>query len=159
LIRVEAFKQRVELVRSLDTRPVQVTVSGEIGPWLESAQAADVLGVSMYRQTYNDLFGYFMYPISPAYYYARTKTVGGYVDQVIVSELQAEPWFSEPIESRELGDWYDYFTVEMFEENISFAQDAGIGEVSFWGVEWWMAIRNAGDSRLWEKAGEVFRSR
>ena len=73
-----------------------------------------------------------------------------------MSELQAEPWFSEPIESRELTDWYGHFTVEMFEQNIAFARDAGIGEVSLWGVEWWMAMRDAGDGRLWEEAGELF---
>ncbi len=156
LISIEQFKQRVELVRSLDARPIMVTVSGEIGPWLESAQAADVLGISMYRQTWNDLYGYFVYPISPEFYFARATLVRDNVDAVIVSELQAEPWFPEPIRSRPLTDWYHYFTAEMFETNVRFAQEAGLPEVYLWGAEWWVALHNAGDDRLWQVAKEVF---
>ncbi|MFA4845921.1 MAG: hypothetical protein WC654_05160, partial [Patescibacteria group bacterium] len=156
LITTAQFNERVELVRSLDSRPILVTVSGEIGPWLDSAQAADVLGISMYRQTWNDFYGYFVYPISPEFYYVRTALVRDEVDSVIVSELQAEPWFSAPIASRPLTDWYPNFTSEMFENNIRFAQEAGLPEVYLWGAEWWVALREAGDDRLWNVAQEIF---
>ncbi len=156
LLSVEQFKQRVDLVRSLDARPIMVTVSGELGPWLDSAQAADVLGISMYRQTYNDLWGYFVYPISPAFYTVRASLVHDAVDAVIVSELQAEPWFPEAIDHRPLTDWYDTFTAEMFENNIQFARDARLSEVYLWGAEWWVAMKHAGDDRLWNVAKEVF---
>lgn len=156
LITTAQFKERVERVRSLDPRPILVTVSGEIGPWLESAQAADVLGFSMYRQTWNDLFGYFVYPISPEFYAVRASLVHDDVPSVIISELQAEPWFPEPLASRPLTDWYELFTAEMFENNIQFARDARLSEVYLWGAEWWVALKDAGDDRLWNVAKEVF---
>ena len=150
------IKERVDLVRNLDDRPIQMTVSGELGSWLDSAEAADILGISMYRQTWNDYFGYFIYPISPDYYYFRAKLVDGHTQQVIVSELQAEPWFNEPIESRPIVDWYDTFTVEMFQDNINFAREAGLSEVYLWGAEWWYALRQAGEDRLWDEAQSIF---
>lgn len=150
------FKERVDLVRTLSDKPIQVTVSGEIGPWEDAVQAADVLGLSMYRTTHNNVFGHFVYPLSPSYYYFRTELVKDRVSKVIVSELQAEPWFHAPIESRALTDWYEAFTVEMFEENIDFATDAQISEVYLWGVEWWYALKQAGDERLWKVAEKLF---
>ncbi|NQV89578.1 MAG: beta-galactosidase [Parcubacteria group bacterium] len=153
---VPQITERVDLVRRLDDRPIQMTVSGELGSWIDSAEAADILGISMYRQTWNDLFGYFVYPLSPEYYYFRAKLVDGHVQQVIVSELQAEPWFNEPINTRSIADWYDAFTVEMFQENISFAREAGLSEVYLWGAEWWYALRQAGEDRLWNEAQSIF---
>lgn len=150
------FKERVDLVRTLSDKPIQVTVSGEIGPWEDSAQAADVLGLSMYRQTHNDVFGHFIYPLSPSFYYFRAEMVGDSVSKVIVSELQAEPWFYAPIESRPLTDWYDAFTVELFEDNIDFVNNAQISEAYLWGAEWWYALHQAGEDRLWETAKELF---
>ncbi|MBI4592241.1 endo-1,4-beta-xylanase [Candidatus Uhrbacteria bacterium] len=150
------FKERVDLVRLLDDRPIQVTVSGELGPWLDSAQAADVLGISLYRQTWNDLFGYFVYPLTPEYYFFRAQLVRDYVSQVVVSELQAEPWFPEPIESRPMTQWYDAFDAQMLKNNVAFAQEVGVSEAYLWGAEWWYALKVAGDERLWEAAREVF---
>jgi hypothetical protein len=155
-ISVAEFKQRVDLVRSLDDRPIQATVSGELGPWLESAQAADVLGISMYRQTWNDLYGYFVYPLTPEYYYFRAQLVEGYVSKVIISELQAEPWFPEPIESRPLTDWYDSFTAQTFNKNVAFAREVGVSEAYLWGAEWWYTLKKAGDDRLWNAARTIF---
>lgn len=150
------FQERVDLVRSLDDRPIQVTVSGELGPWLDSAKSADILGISMYRQTWNDLFGHFVYPLTPDYYYFRSTLIRGAVSQVVVSELQAEPWFSAPIESKPLLEWYDSFTVEMFNQNVQFAQEAGLSEAYLWGAEWWYALKEQGDDRLWEEARPLF---
>lgn len=155
-ISVEQFQERIALVRSLDARPIMVTVSGELGPWLDSAQAADVLGISMYRQTWNDLYGYFVYPIAPEFYTLRASLVQADVASVIVSELQAEPWFPEPISHRPLTDWYENFTAEMFQSNLRFAREAGLPEVYFWGAEWWYALKQAGDDRLWNVAKEIF---
>jgi hypothetical protein len=146
----------VDLVRSLDERPIQVTVSGELGPWRDAAQAADILGISMYRQTWNDVFGYFIYPLTPAYYFFRAQLVQDDVSQVIISELQAEPWFSDTIQSRPFADWYESFTSEMLEQNVSFAREVGVAEAYLWGAEWWYALKQVGEDRLWETAKHIF---
>lgn len=150
------FQERVDSVRKLDGRPIQVTVSGEIGPWLESAAAADVLGMSMYRETWNDLFGYFIYPLTPEFYYLRANLVRNQVERIVVSELQAEPWFSEPRESRAPTDWYETFPVESLENNVNFVREAGLREAYLWGAEWWYALKADGDERLWNEAKKIF---
>ncbi len=155
-ISLEEFNERIELVRSLDDRPIQATVSGEVGPWKDVAKSADVLGISLYRQTWNDLFGYFVYPISPEYYYIRSKFVEGDVDRVIVSELQAEPWFPEAIESRPVVDWYEAFDAQMFQNNLDFVKQARLPEAYLWGAEWWYLLKLNGEPRLWNTAKTVF---
>jgi hypothetical protein len=150
------LKERIDLVRSLADQPIQVTASGEISPWLSSAESADILGISMYRQTWNDLFGYFVYPLSPEYYFLRARLVEDSVQKILISELQAEPWFFESIDSRPITDWYEVFTKENFQDNVQFARDAGLSEVYLWGAEWWYAMKEAGDNRLWEVAEDVF---
>ena len=153
---VQAFFEEVEFVRGLDDHPIQVTVSGEMEPWNRAGSVADVLGVSMYRITWNDLFGYWFFPITPEFYRVRAKLVSPYVEKVIISELQAEPWFPEPIENRSLDEWYTAFDAEIFEKNIDFAERTGLSEVYLWGAEWWYLLRENGDSRLWDVGREVF---
>ncbi|TAL49686.1 hypothetical protein EPN81_05075 [Patescibacteria group bacterium] len=150
------FQERVERVRSLDGRPIQATVSGELGSWIDSAKVADVLGISLYRQTWNDFFGYFIYPLTPEYYFFRASLVQDDISKVIVSELQAEPWFPEPIESRPLTQWYESFDVDLFEDNVAFAREVGVSEAYLWGAEWWYVLKEAGDDRLWKAARQLF---
>lgn len=151
------FQERVDLVRKLDpSHPIQITVSGELTDWKNEAKAADVLGISMYRLTWNDLFGYFIYPLTPQFYYTRARLIESSVEKVIISELQAEPWFSEPIESKTLDKWYNAFDEEMFRKNIEFVNEAMLPEVYLWGAEWWYLLKINGDERLWEVAEEVF---
>ena len=155
-VTMEQFNERVSIVRELDNKPIQVTVSGELGPWKDAAKQADILGLSMYRQTWNDFFGHFMYPISPEFYYLRAQLVKDYVSRVIVSELQAEPWFPEPIENRPILEWYDAFDVEKFENNLDFARKARLLEAYLWGAEWWYLLKENGDDRLWNVAKSAF---
>ncbi len=150
------LKREIDLVRSFDARPIQLTVSGELEPWLPLAVRADQLGYSLYRTTYNSYIGYFRYPLPPAWYALRSLLIRPWVPRTIVSELQAEPWFPEAIGQRPLRDWYDVFTDEDLKENVEFAQQIGASEVYLWGVEWWYNLAVHGDSRLWDEGKRVF---
>ncbi len=151
------FQERVDLVRRLDpARPIQLTVSGESVSWFPETSSADILGFSLYRLTWNDAFGYFLYPLTPEFYYARARLVQEQVSRVIISELQAEPWFSEPMETRSLDRWYQAFDAEMFRRNIQFVEHVHVGEVYLWGAEWWLYLKQQGDPRLWNVALDLF---
>ncbi len=151
------FQSHVDLVRHLDpTHPIQVTVSGELEPWKTEAKTADILGISLYRLAWNKVFGYFIYPLSPEFYSLRAQLVQKDVSKVIVSELQAEPWFSQSVYSRPFEEWYSVFDEEMFRKNLQFVKEAHISEVYLWGAEWWYALKQQGDSRLWNVAKSVF---
>lgn len=156
-ITLPELKERIELVRSLDDRPIQLTVSGELQPWKPLAEFADVLGISLYRTTWDERFGFFVYPLESEYYTVRSRLVAGHVESVIVSELQAEPWFPEPIASRALTEWYDFFDREALRSNIQFVRDADIAEAYVWGVEWWYALKKAGEERLWDEGKMIFK--
>ncbi len=153
---LEELQERVELIRLIDTRPIQLTVSGELGPWKDEADLADILGISMYRKTWNDTFGYFVYPIGPEFYQIRARLIGKRVDRIILSELQAEPWFSRPIDTYTPEESYTLFTSEQFESNLAFANKSGVSEVYLWGAEWWYYLNVQGDERLWNVARDVF---
>jgi hypothetical protein len=77
----------------------------------------------------------------------------GIFAKVTVSELQAEPWFTKPIEELTASERAEAFTVEDLVENLEFASDAGFSEVYLWGIEWWYVEKLAGRPELW-KAGK-----
>src|SRR3989344_8382272 len=57
------IKKEIALVRELDARPILITESWELSSWLNGARLADILGVSMYRETWNKNWGWFQYPL------------------------------------------------------------------------------------------------
>ncbi len=148
--------EQIDLVRRLDTRPIQLTAGGEIEPWRAVAERADILGISMYRKTWNKTLGYFEYPLSPEFYLLRAKLIGDLQKKVIISELQAEPWFSKSIKEESLEHWYQAFSAEDFQNNIDYAKASHLDEAYLWGAEWWEYARLKGDDRLWNVAKEVF---
>ena len=153
------FLREIARVKDLDDKPVQVTVSGELEPWLYAAIPADILGVSLYRMTWNRLLGYFVYPFPPAFYWLRGLLVSTLVDRVVISELQAEPWFPEPVQNRTPGEWYKTFDDERFRAHVEYARRTRISEVSLWGAEWWYYLKLHGEPRLWDVAKEIFSSK
>jgi len=155
-VNTDYLLQEVKTVRALDDRPIQMTVSGELEPWAALMGESDILGVSMYRVTWNDVYGYFIYPFTPTFYRLRAWAAELFVDDVIISELQAEPWFYESIENKAPKEWYSVFTKEMMQNNIEFAEETGLDEVYLWGVEWWYYLSIHGTDDLWKYALTIF---
>jgi hypothetical protein len=150
----ERLQQELALVRALDTRPILMTVSGEQEPWLDLASASDVIGVSMYRFAYNNTLGPVAFPHTPMYYRLHAFVTRFFVDDVIVSELQMEPWFTG---NPQLSESIDVpFTEEDFVAHVQFAQETGMHEVLLWGAEWWYYEHLRGNDALWSAAIEAF---
>lgn len=152
------IQQSVALVRSLDsTHPIVVTDSGELSTWNRAAALGDVLGISMYRVTWNSFWGYFYYPIPPLHYQKKAEFIASLVDDVIVTELQVEPWVPATILTTPLDEQYRSMDMERMKNNIRFARRTGFSEVYVWGVEWWYWLRERHDvDEYWNEGRNVF---
>lgn len=157
----DLIKLEIDLVRSLDLRPVVITESGELSTWVRGAKQADILGVSIYRQTWNKRWGWFNYPLPPAYYYLKAqlvKILTG-VPKVIDTELQVEPWARNrsgadsnlDLKNMDLFDQFYVMDLNQVKNNINFAKKAGFSENYLWGIEWWwwLGIKH-GHWEFWE---------
>lgn len=144
------FDDEVALVRRLSDKPIQLTTSGENEFWIDVALPADILGVSLYRVTWDKIIGYSVYPVSADYYATKAAAVTSLADDVVVSELQAEPWLTMPIEQQTPAELAPQFTAEELLANVDFAKAAGFTEVNFWGIEYWYWMRQQGYPELWD---------
>lgn len=146
--------EEIALVKSLDQRPIMITESGELSSWLKGARMADILGVSMYRETWNKKWGWFQYPLPPAYYYFKSKLVQYLtnVKQVINTELQAEPWaINSDLNTMDLAAQKYSLDLTDLKDNLKFAKRAGQEEIYLWGVEWWYWLgQKYGQWNFWQ---------
>lgn len=154
------LKREIELVRSLDSRPIQVTDSGELSTWLRTASLGDQLGISMYRLVWNQYLGAIYWPLTPLYYTERLDAISPVVRKVVVSELQAEPWFRKGVFETPLAEQFDSMSVARLADNVAFADRIGVSEVYLWGGEWWYWLKVAqGHSEFWEWARRLYNGR
>src|SRR3989338_5010583 len=153
--------KEIDLVKSLDSRPVALTDSGELSFWYPTASRADILGTTMYRRVFNPVFQYATYPHRPIYYSKLGKLVQSLAgfDRQIISELQMEPWSrGGMLEEDSTEENYKTFSPENFVENIEYAKGSGIDEIYVWGVEWWYYMKDArGIDTFWEQGKDAFR--
>ncbi|MFH1766756.1 MAG: beta-galactosidase [Patescibacteria group bacterium] len=151
---------KVDTVRVLDpNHPIQLTASGEQSIWLASAIPADVLGVSVYQWAWNPVVGFLPIPVSDMVYATQKKLANPFVDSVIVSELQAEPWFPsywDKSDVSKLEVYYSLFTAADLMRHVSLAERIGVDEAYLWGVEWWYYLKVHGDERLWNLGRSLF---
>lgn len=152
----ELFDSELNLVRTLSDKPIMLTASGEQEWWVNVAIPADILGVSLYRTTWNNLTGYFIYPIGPEYYQVKLATVRPLVSTVVLSELQAEPWFQTAQTETPLRQQAKMFTVENLNEQVDLAKRIGFDEIDLWGVEWWYWMKVQGEEDLWNAGKELY---
>jgi hypothetical protein len=148
----EFLKREILLVRGLDARPVMVTDSGELSTWIRTASLGDVLGISMYRLVWNKYLGEIYWPVSPLYYTDRINLLNPVVKKVIISELQAEPWFRKPVAETPLTEQFEQMNPERLRDNVDFAVSTGASEIYLWGVEWWYWLKSQGEPELWQAA-------
>lgn len=157
----EQFLKEVALVRELDTRPVMTTDSGEWSMWLKSARDADVLGYTLYRVVWSRWFGFWNYfYVPPSFYSLKAsliKIFRPHVKEVIISELQMEPWApGKNIFELTQKEQERSFDLNRFRSNLRFARRTGAKEIYFWGVEYWYWLKNQGKGDIWEEARKLW---
>lgn len=152
------FAQEIELVRSIDARhEIVVTDSGEWTLWIPISLFGDVLGISMYREAWNELLNtHIPFPINEGWYQLRGRAVASWRKSIIVTELQTEPWAEKAIKDMTPEESLKWMPLEKIHDNIRFATRVGFSEVYLWGVEWWYALRQQGYPEVWDGLKEVY---
>jgi len=156
----ELLDDEITLVRTLDSRPVIITDSGELSFWISAVKRADIFGTTMYRHTYSEnLKQYINYPIMPGFFRLKRNIAKLFAkpDDWIVIELQAEPWAPIPFQytSKEVRE--KTMNLEKFKDIIDFSSQTGFKEFYLWGVEYWYWEKEVNnDNSMWEEAKKLF---
>jgi len=153
----DRFFEEIDLVREKDPgHLIQRTTSGEQSLWLLHTRGADVVGASLYRTVFNPVIGYFVFPIPPAFYALQAASINPFVEKVIISELQAEPWLPPGVDGKTAEEKYKLFDSADLRQHIRYANKTGADEIFLWGIEWWDHLRAQGETRLWDEGRNVF---
>lgn len=150
----------IALARSLDSRPIIVTDSGELSTWIPAAKRADIFGSTLYIYTYTKKFDrYIRYPIS--YNFFRVKknisNLFAHPQDWIIIELQGEPWAKEAFQNVSQEERNLTMTPDKFKEIEELSRKTGFRTFYWWGVEYWYwekTVKN--NSFYWEEAKRLF---
>ena len=161
--KIKTINSEINLVKMLDTRPVLVQDSGEGGFWFSTYTLGDKLGISMYRKIWYDFWGlilgkfiYFQYPLAHWTYRVKADLVGVPYQNIIVTELQAEPWgpgLNSTLSNEEINK---SMSKDYFIDTINYAQKAGFKDLYFWGAEWWLYMKESRNNAFyWDTAKAI----
>lgn len=152
------LRQEEALIKSLSKKPIVITDSGELSSWRKAARFSDVFGTTMYRVTWNEYWGYGVYPLPPAFYRLKARLWGLQPSAVVISELQAEPWPpGTHLPQTPIEEQLKSMSLNRFTEQINFATDTGFREAWLWGVEWWYWMKQNGHPEFWEAARNIYK--
>ncbi|MBT5337735.1 hypothetical protein HN858_04520 [Candidatus Falkowbacteria bacterium] len=152
------LRKEVAYVKTLDDRPILITDSGELSLWLAAANTADYFGTTMYRVTYNDVWGYAFYHLPPLFYNWKAVLAGVDPSEVYVSELQAEPWAPSGLLNTPLEEQKISMDAHRLISHVQYAKRTGFKGAYLWGAEWWYWLKvKKGDSSLWDTAQYIFK--
>lgn len=153
------LQKEVDFVKSLDSRPVMVTDSGEYSLWWQAARIGDIVGTTLYRKVWFKEIGiYVAYPIPPIFYSRRRSLIKKLFNKdAICVELQAEPWGHTLIYDFAIEEQEKSMNLEIFKNNIFFAKKTGMESFYFWGAEWWYWMKEVHkNSAIWNEAKRLF---
>lgn len=144
----------IELVRELDqSHKIIVTDSGELSTWRQAVKAGDFFGTTLYRIVRRPNGGIFTYDwLPPAFYRWKARLWGRDIKDVYISELQAEPWFTESkIGDTPIGVQEETMNTERLRSHLDYASRIGVSRAYLWGVEWWYWVKEMkSDGSFWE---------
>lgn len=141
-------------------RPVLTTDSGEWSLWTGFSGEVDGLGISVYRSIQTDWIGtlYHWY-FTPMFYWRRAQIAELWTGPVYISEFQMEPWVLKAIQDTTDEDQFQTLDLARMRENFQYARKLGMPAVDFWGVEWWLWMKNERNHpEFWEEAKTFFES-
>ena len=148
----EAFlEEEIELVKSLDARPVLVTDSGNLGLWFKPYRLGDVFGTSMYLYFWRADTGLFRTILPASYYALKTNLVRLLFGEkpMILSELSLEPWLADRIENVPLAEQIQRMDLDKVHEIVAYAAATPFTQQYLWGAEWWYYMRERGHPEYW----------
>ncbi len=157
------LEKEVATIRAIDpSRRIIISDSGELSTWTEAASIGDIVGITMYRSSWDSAkktFGFNTYSfLSPEFYATKAALIEKYYDKPVISiELQAEPWTARPLAESSLAEQEKSMNPELFDENVAFAKEVGLDAYYFWGAEWWywMKVKH-NKPEIWDKARQLF---
>jgi len=155
------LREEVNLVKSLDIlkRPVIISDSGEGSLWISAARFGDIVGTTMYKKVWFRQLGiYIYYPTPPSFFWKKAQLIRKiFKKDVMVVELQAEPWGPKLLYDSPLEEQKKTMDLEQFKTNIDFARRTGLKEFYLWGSEWWFWMKKSqNDSQIWDEAKNLF---
>lgn len=153
------LKREIDLIRSLDDKPIILTASGEFGKWWKVAPYGDILGTTLYRSVYHHRLGYITYPIPPVFFRLKALLVEKWTEpeDIIVIELQGEPWVEDPpINDAPLEEQYITMSPQKFREMLEYIRRTDFNEFYLWGSEWWYWMKLEGNNEIWEIVKDLF---
>jgi hypothetical protein len=156
LLTNEQLKKELTALQSVDnTRKIVLTQSDQFG-FPVKGPFADEFGVSMYRWSWDKRIGYWRYPQNGKYFWWKASLINAIHGQdVIVHELQAEPWGplgNENISASEASRTMDS---QKLLDNIEYGKETRMKEIYLWGSEWWWHTKQLGQNDIWETVKKV----
>ncbi len=156
----EAFlEEEIALVHSLDSRPVLVTDSGNLGTWTGSYKNGDAFGTSLYVYFWNPEFGQFKTKL-PAFVYRMKERLVDFIygtKPTFLIELSLEPWLVGPTADASLETQLSRMDIEKFDEIVTYARQTSFSTQYLWGAEWWYYLKEKqGHPEFWTKAKELY---
>ncbi len=153
--------EEIALVKSLDaSRPILVTDSGNLGSWSGAYRQGDAFGTSVYVHFWNPELGQFRTLLPPWFYRVKENVMKmRFGDKpTFLIELSAEPWLVAPVTEVPLAVQYTRMDVEKFNDILAYARATRYDTQYLWGAEWWYWLHLQGESAMWERGKEVFRT-
>jgi hypothetical protein len=155
------LKEEIKLMRSLTTKELVMTDSGELSLWIANSRFSDTFGSTLYRAVLNGrhnegVFHHFLPPFAYTLRGAIVKKIHPNVRKIIVAELQAEPWGAKALIDEDKAHYDKTMNHTQFDRNINFARDTGAAEVWLWGTEWWYYEKLHGDPYFWDEAAKLY---
>lgn len=155
------LKEEIALVHSLDSRPVLVTDSGNLGTWTGPYSNGDVFGTSLYMYFWNPELGQFKTKLPALVYRVKERLMELLygTKPTFLIELSLEPWLVEPTREASLETQLSRMDVDKFEEIIQYASQTSFDTQYLWGAEWWYYLKEKqGHPEFWDAAKKLYTS-
>ena len=155
------FKKEVAFVRAEDpNHKIIVTDSGELSLWFRASQVGgDLVGFTTYRKVWQQQIKTYIPYFLPAVFYNRRADIvrNVFKQDVVGTELQAEPWCANSIMNSSLAEQEKTMNLDQFKKNVEFAKSTGVDTFYFWGAEWWYYMKTVyNNSDIWNEAKKLF---